>query len=125
MRLDCFDPYAEERADVSIRMTLGDQLHDTALSIGERLSRAIASRQKRLQQCLRDLVGEEWPVGGQRGNGLEQVALRIGFQQIAARSGVQDVENQRLVLVPGEDEDLGSWKPPAKMMRSEEHTSEL
>ena len=84
--------------------------------MGEGRFCSIAPRQKRLQQGFGDLVGEKRPVSGQRGNGLEQVALRIGLEQIAARAGVEDVEDQILILVPREDEDLGSWKPPAQML---------
>jgi hypothetical protein len=77
-----------------VRVALGDQLDDTALAIGEGCSRSIAPREKRLQQGFRDPVGEKRPVGGQGGNGLEQEELRIGFEEVAARSGAQEVENE-------------------------------
>jgi hypothetical protein len=117
MRLDRLDAYAEERADFPVGVALGNQLDDTALSIGKGCSRSIAPREKRLQQRFRDPVGEKRLVGGEGGNGLEQMALRIGFEKVAARSGAQEVENEGLVLTPCEDEDLDPGKPPAKMMR--------
>jgi hypothetical protein len=51
----------------------------------------MARRKKGMQQFFRDPVGEERSVGRHRGNCLEQVCIRIRFEEVASRSGPQEV----------------------------------
>jgi hypothetical protein len=96
-------------ADIGVRPPLGDQLHHLPLARGPGNSLALAPPlQQRIEKVGRDPVRDIRLMPCQGLHGGDQVVVSVAFQQVAARARCQDVLDNLLAVVQGEDQNLGA-----------------
>ena len=106
MRLDRLEAEVQKVGDLLVRVALSNQLQNLTLAVGEGCLLPPGTRDVRFKERLRYLACEEGFVNGKRFNRVHKVLFGIGLEHIAARPGVQQVLDQPLVVMHGEDQDF-------------------
>ena len=109
MGFDGFQADTKLAADIPVRAAFRDQLHHPPLARGQRVLLALPPPvQQRVEQLGRYPARDIGLVPRQGPNGGDQVVVRVAFQKIAARADGQDVLDDFLAVVQGEDQHLGA-----------------
>jgi hypothetical protein len=106
MGLDRLHADVEDVADFLVDLALGDELDDLALAMGERRRRRRLGRQEAVEQGLGDGAGKIGPADRQGVDRRQQMTLRVGLEDEAARARLEHLHDQLLAVVHGEDQYL-------------------
>ncbi len=104
--LDRLDTEIEDGCGLLIAVAHSYQLQHGALAWGQWA--VVALGQEGLPQRLGDHAREEWLVLRDRRDGRQEQPFGVGFQHIAQGTRLQQVMDEAVVVVHGEDEHLGA-----------------
>ena len=111
----------ERGGDFLAAFAFGEQLHDFALAGSEAVAQGFgefaANRTAGAEIAHDDFGGarrEERLVAGQGFDGDDQVAVGIGFDDVAADAGFQNLADQLIGIVNRENQNLGGRARPCE-----------
>src|SRR5215469_13425372 len=113
MRFDRFHAEPEAGCYFLAALAFGEELDDLALARGETVAerfREIDARTVTVEITKNDFGGarrEEGLVLGELFNGDNEVAIRVGLYDIAADAGFEDIADELVRVVNGENEHFG------------------
>ena len=115
MQLHRLEADTEDVGNLFACAALRDELNDLALARRENGWASACSIG--VKQDFRDLVGEEGLMSGNGLDGLDQVMVCIGLQEITTRTGFEELIDQHLGVMHREDENFSGCKTTVELAR--------
>jgi hypothetical protein len=110
------DAYVEERGDFFVAFAFGEELEDFAFARGKAGAGRLGSvGGVRCGGGFGDAGGEEGLVLAESVDGVEEDAIGFVFEDVAAGAGFDDLLDEVVGLVHGEDENFGGGRGFADM----------
>src|SRR6516225_3130327 len=119
MRFHSFEANAKQLCDLLIRITFGNQLNHSTLTVSENRAWDRLTSEEGVEKGRRHSIGKVWFVSFKGLHGLDDVLVCIGLQEIAASTCFKNLFNQSFVLMHSKDENLGVFQmlanPPGNL----------